>query len=819
MCLQTISADAAVPNAQAKADVAASDFAKAAELTMPIKDGGFRVGEVIVLVDTDGSLRVEKTSLATAIRTILRADALQVLESKMPGSAYVSIPELTAAGLKASYNSSDLEILIEPTVEQRPRGEVTGTASAKTVPADLLGPAHLSGFLNTYFGVAYGRGEDHSGAFEFPAVSLNGAVRWEGMVIEGEAQIDADGMFARRATRLVYDIPDDAIRLSAGDLRLQPGGFFVTPPLLGIAIERSDAALRPTRNVRPTGKRSFRVERASEVRVMVNEREVRSLRVGPGEYDLDDLPLASGTNNVRLLIKDEFGTEENVDFSILFNRTLLSPGISEWSVAAGTTTSPTTFEPEYGDGEPILTGSLRSGLSETLTASFGIQTSKQGALGSAGALTQTPLGLLGLDAAASVSNDIGLGWLLSAELDLNTARFWKALGSIHIGAEIRSEGFATSLEDVDAAGASIRVNGSLSQPLPAGFSMGVSGYFVISPSVSDESFGTSISLSRLVSPDLSLGVSGSYNSTEQDSLDDAGLAGFSLLARLNYRPSAATNLNVEYDAVSRSTTASIGTGFESGASQTSVDLDIEHLSRTESGAVEHIVEADVSHSNSRFEVNGIHTRHVERLGTTLLEARSSVNVGTAVAFADGKVAVGRPIRGAFAIIDTHESLASSDVRLDPFQDTYRATSDGWGPLIVSDIAPYAPTDLTYDVDNLPAGYDTGSGSFNLLASYKSGFALSIGSDSAVTATGILKDAENKPIAFKAGFASSSADQETKIVLFTNATGKFSAQGLKAGEWIIQLNHNPNLRYAVKIADDATGFVDLGDLQPNSEIAQ
>ena len=104
------------------------------------------------------------------------------------------------------------------------------------------------------------------------------------------------------------------------------------PPLIGVRVEKSFQKLQPTRNIRPTGRRSFRIERASDVEVLLNNRPVRRLKLGPGEYDLDALPLTAGNNNVRLIIKDDTGREETVDFSVLFDRALLTPGLNRMGI-------------------------------------------------------------------------------------------------------------------------------------------------------------------------------------------------------------------------------------------------------------------------------------------------------------------------------------------------------------------------------------------------------------------------------------------------------------------------------------------------------
>ena len=357
MCLQPAYAEMAPGSTTVGAD--------AAEVSMPVKEHGFKLGDVMALAYQDRSVRIEREGFLSVIGRVLNAAALQKLQGDLPNTKYLDLTAISAAGLPIAYHPSDLEITIEPKVEQRPRGEIAGTTRGNNAPADLAQPAILSGYFNTYFGAAYERAEGAPGAFAFPAVMLDGAARWNGFVVEGEAQLGSDGTFARQNSRLVYDMPEDAIRVSAGDIALGANGSFSVPPLLGFAVEKTYATLQPSQNIRPTGKRTFRVERHSEVQVMVNDREVRRLNLPPGEYDLRDLPLASGTNNVKLKIKDEFGKEESVDYSILFNRTLLNPGISEWSLAGGIKTDAGLLSPVYDDETPLLSAVYRLGLSET----------------------------------------------------------------------------------------------------------------------------------------------------------------------------------------------------------------------------------------------------------------------------------------------------------------------------------------------------------------------------------------------------------------------------------------------------------------------
>ena len=123
---------------------------------------------------------------------------------------------------------------------------------------------------------------------------------------------------------------------------------------------------------------------------------------------------------------------------------------------------------------------------------------------------QTPIGLLSVDAALSARSHADLGWSVAGELAVDTDEFWETLGSLQVGMDVMSADFMSSLSQVPAAGGRVRVSGAFSQPLPAGYSASLSGHYQLAEMESDRGFGASVSLSRAVSNDLTIGVSGGY---------------------------------------------------------------------------------------------------------------------------------------------------------------------------------------------------------------------------------------------------------------------------------------------------------------------
>jgi outer membrane usher protein len=810
---------ASTPNRAEKAGQLNRKQDRLFEISVAVKDGGFPLGQTIALVDRGGRLhKAERQSFLATVKKALRAEFFERLSQTLPDSKHVTLGEIGQAGLEATYSETGLEIQISPTVEQRPRGEIKGRVRTAGNSGNTTAPASLSGYVNTHVGIGYEEGDKAgSGRFEIPSMFLDGAVRLEELVLEGAAQVNTSGELIQHSLRLVHDNPEFALRATGGEVQISPDGILAAPALMGVALERNFSLLQPSSNIRPTGKRSFRVERRSDVRVIVNGHEVRRLQLPPGEYDLDDLPLASGGNDIQVIIKDEFGNTESVDFSILFNRALLRPGLSEWSLAAGkpTQSNASRKQDKLADPGPVIVGSVRTGVSETLTTGAALHRSGEETLGGLSALFQNELGLLGISTRAS-SNDVGqFGWSGEVELNFDKAVLWSDRASFNLGLEYFSEHAIASLADEHPQGSRFRVQGSLYQPIWMDINLSLSGYYLFSPDDDERRYGLSVSANKSLSEDTSIGLSGSFDRDNGINNDLTPDDGFSLFARLRYQPSNASSMSLMYDAVSQTSAASYDTHFEKGSNRIALGADVEHHPDTSNGSSENVVGADFSVSNSRYELNASHSRHLEGLGDRQFSSRTAVNAGWGTAFADGAFAFGRPVRNAFAIVDAHDNLDDSHIRIAPSKETHRAQIDLFGPALIPDISAYGQASLPYDIEDAPAGYNFGTGSFSLHPSYKSGYLLTVGTDFSLSAAGILNSADGKPLELKSGTITSSQYPDQSIVIFTNRSGRFSVQGLKAGDWVITMNDGDQSQYALTITEDASGFIQLGALVPES----
>ena len=124
--------------------------------------------------------------------------------------------------------------------------------------------------------------------------------------------------------------------------------------------------------------------------------------------------------------------------------------------------------------------------------------------------------------------------------------------------------------------------------------------------------------------------------------------------------------------------------------------------------------------------------------------------------------------------------------------------------------------LSADVDDIPLGYDLGDGVFDLFAPYKAGYALTLGSSYSVSGTGFLLDQGGEPLSLLTGVASEVGKEGAKVIpVFTNRKGRFAAQGLAPGRWVIEMNSTPMSRYVINVPAGADGLFDAGKLTPQN----
>lgn len=800
------------------------------ELTMPLRDGAFYLGDVSARVSPADAISIPKDRLADMLAPILRAEALDIIKTISDTEGYLALADLNEKGLDFKFDPGTLEITFNPTIEQRATGQLSASNRRdQIISENLAEPALFAAYLNMRSGADYATQSFYSDEGTSGArIAFDGASRWNNIVLESSATFDITDGFERGTTRFVYDMPERAWRIQAGDVSPLKADYQGGSDLLGLSIEKSYQKLQPAANIRPTGSRSFRIERPSTVSVLINGHVTQRLQLRPGEYDLKDLPLASGANDITLLIEDDVGQKRTLDFTVFSGRSLLAPGISEWSVSAGFATnyggtyglSTLYSNTEYDFDTPVMTGFYERGLTPDLTGNVHMQASPDSVMGGGGIAFQTSFGFWIVDGAVSHDFEFGSGFAASIGYDLANIRGADGIDrSVRVAADFRSEKFAP-IDVLDPHNDTmLDLSVAYSQDLPWDLSGSVSASYSMGHGDYGDGYGVDVSLARNFGPFLSAGISAGYEQSLGAKTEKNDLDGFNASVRLSYRLDENSSIDAGHDARNGRSQVSYRRQEGSGIGSWSAQIEAERTPSDSKGDDHYGIGGSLGYIANRAEISVSQQNGLVGLGTDTIDQRTSITAGTAIAFADGQFAIGRPISNGFAIVDKHGNLPDSDVAIGGSQDAQQSSSDMFGPALVSDISPYSPSRVAYDVSNLPVGYDLGAGAFDLHAGYKTGYKLKVGSDYTVTAFGTLMDDEGNPIPLLTGVAYQEGyEDEHKVTIFTNRVGRFGAQGLRPGRWIIEMATEPKTRFVIDIPEGTVGLIKLDALKPVEDAA-
>ena len=179
-------------------------------------------------------------------------------------------------------------------------------------------------------------------------------------------------------------------------------------------------------------------------------------------------------------------------------------------------------------------------------------------------------------------------------------------------------------------------------------------------------------------------------------------------------------------------------------------------------------------------------------------------------FADGHIAVSRPVADSFALVVPHPNLAGQLIGVEPSGDSYLAEVDWLGPAVVPNLASYEHNTLVIDAPDLPLGYDLGNDRPELVLRYRSGAVVRVGTDASMLLDGILQDADGAPLALQAGEVRAlDAPEREAIPFFTNRSGRFRVGGLRPGRYELSLFADPKAVLGVEIPAQTEGLFDVG----------
>jgi outer membrane usher protein len=781
-------------------------------LTLPLIFQGVYLGDVPVAASPDGNVAINVDRFITMLGARLTPTMAGNLKAAAADQSVIGPDVFAKAGITITYDTGKLELRVTIPVEQQGGQSVSAMdqqqQQARGPSPSTIAPATVSASLTLTARQAYIWTPSTAQGFDPFRVSADFAGNLFGnsgvyLFAQGEYDEAANDPFHRGNAVMVYDDLEDALRFSLGDVAPASAGFQAAPVLGGLSIQRQFGELQPFRNIRPSGLFRFSLDRASTVDVVVNGTTIRTLRLDAGQFDLKDFPLFNGLNDVELYVVDEFGRKLIASFSQFFSTQLLNPGIFEFGATMGL---PQTRDGgdtlTYDDRNLTFSGYARYGLLQEITLGANLQMDRNQWLSGTEIGWASPIGTVGLQAGLSNIDGVGQGhsFLVNYEASAKEAGPLKN-PQVNISWLTTSEHFASLGTLTPSETVAWEARGRMSAQVPLNLGLGLSASYAHGRNAEPDERRYGLSLTRNFEfADLTA----SGERTERDGTDSENRLLLSLSLPIGERENVRTSYDTSNDQVLADYSRYQRNELNDYGLRASVQRDRDRVTGT----------GEFAFNANRASILVQHDAISDAGLSTITSQRTSYTIGTQLAFADGAVAVGRPVGQRFAIVTAHPTLRGSDVGVSQSRSgrTREAETDFLGSALVSAGSAYQPQSVFIDVEDLPQGYNVGTGQYELFPGLASGYKVTVGSDAAYTVVGTLIGADHKPLALLGGEVRAINDPSFKPVLvFTNSVGKFFAEGLKPGRYQMVLGPAMDIVVPIEVPPGTTNVVNAGTL--------
>jgi outer membrane usher protein len=787
-------------------------FNRDLELTVPLIYRDKVLGEMPIVLTKDDRLGVYQPGFRALVVGLLNPAGQTVLDGKLGSKNLFFADDLTGAGIALKYDPSSLSVAVLSIDPQNLRAQSLFEKPDQTPEKPDLLPAKFTGYLN--FNLAQSYAWQSNGPRLGPSAAINGAIRYGRFVLEGSGQlVDQVGTlgtsggygFDRDYLRLVYDQPEDYRRWLLGDLTPEIRGQQGYAQLGGIGVLRQRRRFNLDREAILQANRQIVLQGESTVSIYRNGVLFKQDKLQAGPYDLSQLPLLAGGNDIQIQVRDNAGRVQNIQYSSYSDPIDLVPGDYEYGAYVGVIANTFGGSPSYSS-ETAFTGFFRKAFVNKPSIGVGLQATKrvQQVTGQTqfylwdGARLQVDLGF-------SNSQSEGAGYSTAVEFDKTLNRD-ELVDSFVLRADYTSRRFTgIGAPDPDNSNA-FTINAQYTRAINANvYVTGTASYLKTRGSTND-SYRFGVSSSYRFSPKWSIRAGVDYSRFATGGLNQNGFGG---TISLIFQPHLRDRAEARYDSGTDSTTLSYS---HSGSGRIG-SLDYGMLAQRDPESAS--VEGYAQYTANRFDASFSQSTYGDGVGSVTQNQVSTVQIGTSIAFADGHIALSRRINDSFAILYPHSSLRGHSIvagqSLEP--GDFISRSGTFGGAVNNYMASYVDQSVTYDVDNPPPGYDIGPGTYRVRPPYRSGYAIQVGTDAFVSAVGTVVAIDGKPIALSAGsVVALDKPGEKPLPFFTNTVGRFAVQNLRpGGRYRVDLSEGRG-SFTIAVPQNSAGLLQMDQIK-------
>lgn len=779
------------------------------DITAPLQFNRRILGELPVLLTRDDRFMVGSEGFLALIGPLLTPEANAELTALLDGKQRFLPEEIAPSGIRLDYDPQQLAVLVLKIAPEKRSVEILYQRGEPEAPG--AAPEPFSAYLNVNTIVSRLSG---AGGVRTPELYLNGAIRYNGLVFEADAQARSDFAtgdykFERRYARLVYDQPEQYRRWFLGDLDPETRGRQGFINMGGIGVVRQRRRFDAFRSNILSGGRQLVLQEQSTVRVIRNGIYQREFILDPGQYDVSNLPLDTGSNNIQIEIEGISGNRRTVDYQAYLDTIDIEPGDYEYGAYIGFLDEGGFGNPDYSRKKPVFTGFWRKAFLNRPAIGIGTQISED--VQNVTAQTQFILpnsGLLRIDVGAS-HGKTGQGFATTFGYE-QIVGGTTGYDTVTVVADYTSSRYAT-------VGGIVGVN-PISWNLNAAYTKRFSTKLFATTNVSYRK-----SRSPLLRDAYSIGSTANYRFDRQWSLQFGveysrtsfsssfgRTGGFGASIGLVWQPGYNRRAEARYNSVRNAASAR----YQQTAENRAGSFGYAVASNYDDGATS--VSGQLDYVGNRFDANLSHTAFGDGFDSIGDSQLTTLRIGSSISYVGGRVAIGRTIDDSFALVYPHDTLKGRPVIVgDRLEDgAYTSKSGALGPAVQNSLTAFFNQSIRYDVVDPPLGYDVGEGVKRVRPAYKSGYIIEVGSAAFVSAVGTLKGVDGQPLKLVSGLLRrADAPEAEGEPFFTNTAGRFAAAKLEPGvKYSVQFYSGGFEGFGFRVPEDNEGLLDLGVIE-------
>jgi len=202
-----------------------------------------------------------------------------------------------------------------------------------------------------------------------------------GALFESAVGVDDKGAITPGLTSLTFDQVRSRRRWVVGDTIGRSTTLGSSPVVGGFSVS-TQQELDPYYAIYPAPQIRGAVRTPSTADVYVDGRLVSSVRLPPGQFTLNDLPIETGLGNAQVIIRDTFGRQQSINLGFYLSTQLLKRGEEDYSYVAGLERTSSGTKVDYG--RAMGTAVHNIGLTDWLTIGFQAEGAKDLVMGGAG---------------------------------------------------------------------------------------------------------------------------------------------------------------------------------------------------------------------------------------------------------------------------------------------------------------------------------------------------------------------------------------------------------------------------------------------------